>query len=174
MKSILISKPEKVQYMRFQRYQMWCLNLDFSKRFDFHLIFPSQYKQFDLELYRGCIFLPARYPSTVRIKYEAMRRFFMWYERFVWSNRCKIDLLTAWNFPLNILIPIMANINQKITQTTRTLKISGKAPTKAFTTTFIPSIFAIALNGRKALSVLIVWNIIIFKVHQIVRCLWYI
>ena len=66
---------------------------------------------------------------------------------------------------------MMANINQKITQTTRTLKISGKAPTSAFTTTFIPSIFAIALNGRKALSVLIVLNRKIFKVHQIARSL---
>ena len=53
---------------------------------------------------------------------------------------------------------MIAKINQKMTQTTRTLKISGNAPTSAFTTTFIPSIFAIALNGRNALSVLIVLN----------------
>ena len=64
---------------------------------------------------------------------------------------------------------MMANINQKMTQTTRTLKISGKAPTRALTTTFIPSIFAMALNGRNALSVRMVFNRksnIIKKIHS--------
>ena len=45
---------------------------------------------------------------------------------------------------------------------TSTLKILGSAPTRALTTTFIPSILAMALRGLKALKVLIVLKMEMF------------
>ena len=57
---------------------------------------------------------------------------------------------------------MMAKISQNMIQTVNTLKILGRAPTKAFTTTFMPSILAMALRGRKALRVLIVLKIGMF------------
>ena len=61
-----------------------------------------------------------------------------------------------WNLPIKVLTPMMAKMSQKIKHTKSTLKIDGKAPTKALTTTFMPSILAIARSGRRALSVLMV------------------
>ena len=78
---------------------------------------------------------------------------------------------------MKVLTPIMAKISQNMRQTKSTvnekddktrirdkylrnlispLKIDGNAPTRALTTTFIPSILAMALRGLKALRVLMV------------------
>ena len=54
---------------------------------------------------------------------------------------------------------MIAKISQKMIQTVNTLKILGRAPTKAFTTTFMPSILAMARSGLNALSVRIVLKI---------------
>ena len=51
---------------------------------------------------------------------------------------------------------MMAKMSQKIRHTRRTLKMDGRAPTRALTTTFMPSILAIARSGLRALRVLIV------------------
>ena len=63
---------------------------------------------------------------------------------------------------MKVLTPMIAKMSQKMMQTVSTLKILGRAPTNAFTTTFMPSILAMALSGRKALRVLIVLKIGMF------------
>lgn len=57
---------------------------------------------------------------------------------------------------------IIGGVITKLEQLTRTLKIEGSAPTRAFTTTFMPSILAMALNGLKALKVRIVLKMEMF------------
>ena len=63
---------------------------------------------------------------------------------------------------MNMFTPMIAKISQNIKQTNSTLKILGKAPTRALTTTFMPSILAIARNGLRALKVLMVLNMGMF------------
>ena len=58
------------------------------------------------------------------------------------------------NFPAKSVTPIIENINQKIKQTSKTFPIEGIAPTRALTTTFIPSKRESARSGLSARSVL--------------------